>query len=259
MKKSELIENFIRVAKAEVGVRESGVNWGERVSHYLRSCNISTPSPWCAAFVRWCFGQTRGVYSLQKLWNPDQPAYCPSIYLWARQQGILHSKPERGDVFLYVENGWALHTGIVIESVAGGAQFRTVEGNTNITGSSEGDGVYERLRSTGPMYVFVRWASLVEEEPGATYALIGANGEELAKMPVKAERSYITLRDWCKAFSLPAPTWDDIAQRPMLEGKPLTVDWEVRNGITYAKVSDLLKLYGKAYRVDNEKRQVILL
>jgi hypothetical protein len=53
---------------------------------------------------------------------------------------------KKGDVFLIRKSkfDW-IHTGIVVE--VGTETFETIEGNTNSDGSSNGNGVYKRVRN----------------------------------------------------------------------------------------------------------------
>lgn len=257
---SKEIESVLDAAKREIGDREAtGNNDGPQVEVFLASCGLGEGSPWCAAFVNWCLGQGLGITERKECWDTENPAYCPSIHTWARLSGILHTSPQRGDVFLYIEDGWALHTGLVTGYDAATQRFTTIEGNTNPGGSSEGDGVYARSRPSNGCYVFVRWIDLLgahaaEEAP--SFELV-RGGTVLATMPVWANRSYIWLGDWAKAFGL-SLTWDAVAQAPRLSGNPPGVDWELRHGKAYARVSDLLKAAGVPYSVDLPGRRVLI-
>lgn len=255
MNADEVIKKVLTVAKGQIGVRERSANWGKEVAAYLASCGIALPAPWCAAFVQWAM---RGAGPAGNVWNPPNPAYCPSIHAWARQEGLLHAKPAVGDVFLYVENGWALHTGFVTAVTHGGARFSTVEGNTNLAGSSEGDGVYERSRGVTASYVFIRWADKLRQSVAPpTFDLI-VNGEKIASMPVKNGRSYIALRDWAK-FLGKEIIWDQERQRPRIGGRLLAPEIELmlRDGVSYAQINQVLQGSGLSYGVDLGARAVV--
>jgi hypothetical protein len=253
----ELINAVLAKATAEAGVREAtGRNDGAKVEAYLASVGLGKGHPWCAAFVQWALKEG-GVP--QGVWTPDNRAYCPSIYSWARLRGVLHKAPQRGDVFLYMENGWALHTGFVIEVTHNGTRFSTIEGNTNPGGSAEGDGVYERSRPHNGKYVFVRWADLLPEAAPTvkpTFAL-WVNGAKALDMEVKAGRSYVKLEDFAEALGLTL-SWDADAHKPRLGGKVVTGDVEYRSGRSWGKVNELLKGLGRAYQVDQAGRRVIV-
>lgn len=149
------IENVLAQALSQVGVREVGVNRGERVDAYLRKTGVPLGQPWCAAFVWWCFVRT--YESLEGTPPIPRTARCETLRLWAKRQGKLHSTPRRGDLFLILNaSGKATHTGFVLATAD--RLFTTVEGNTNSGGSREGDGVYKRTRTIGARTRFIRWA-----------------------------------------------------------------------------------------------------
>lgn len=162
---------------AEIGVREaSGRNDGPRVEEYLRYTHLKPGNPWCAAFVCWCLGQA-GVP------NP-RTGYCPNLFpkdkvIWSRSSASLSRpkilspaaagstfsqtsppaantsppktpnpprNPIPGDIFgiYFPEKGRIAHVGFVDQW--DGKWLITVEGNTNESGSREGDGVYRKRR-----------------------------------------------------------------------------------------------------------------
>lgn len=143
-------EKAVLVALTQDGVREQplGSNNGPKVSEYLRSVGITHADLWCMAFVYWCFQQGAGKAGTMN--TLKKTASCTELYSWAKSNGKLASTPQRGDIFL-VRGGAAgrthHHTGIVT-SVSGGT-VKTVEGNTNNDGSSNGIGVFQRSRSAG--------------------------------------------------------------------------------------------------------------
>lgn len=165
------VNDVIAVARKELGVTEVGFsNSGPRVNQYLASVGLGPGQPWCAAFVHWACDQARVPEST---WDGlTNKAYCPSIESWARSKGILHTTPERGDFMLLQmhdnEGQYSGHIGIV-EAVDNG-NVHTIEGNTSAQGSggsdSNGGGVYSRIRPV-EFCKYVRWASLVNEEPQA--------------------------------------------------------------------------------------------
>ena len=167
---SQIIEDLLRVAVAEADahVREvGGNNRGPRVEEFLAAAGGSAGDPWCLAFVCWCMGKA-GV----KGW--PQTAFCPNIWQWASDNGVLHNgqheAPQRGDVMLLMDaegRMGAFHTGIV-ESVDGG-RVNTLEGNTGDGNVADGDGVYRRNRAASSCD-FVRWADLLTSAEGATFA-----------------------------------------------------------------------------------------
>lgn len=163
------IDDTVAAARKELGVTEVNYsNSGPRVNQYLASVGLGPGHPWCAAFVHWACDQAKVPESV---WDGlANKAYCPAIESWARSKGILQTTPQRGDFMLLQmwdnDGQYSGHIGIV-EAVNGG-EIHTLEGNTSPQGSNgsddNGGGVYSRVRATTSSK-YVRWASLVKDEP----------------------------------------------------------------------------------------------
>ncbi|WP_256010290.1 CHAP domain-containing protein [Desertivirga xinjiangensis] len=137
---------------AELGVKEkTGKNDGDRVETYLRYVHLKASNPWCAAFVCWGLGQA-GIPNPGSGWSPD--LLPNSKVIWQRRRSLMKQgkTPEAGDVFgiWFPEKGRVAHVGFVDEW--SGKYLVTVEGNTNVSGGIEGDGVYRRRRMISSVY-----------------------------------------------------------------------------------------------------------
>jgi hypothetical protein len=135
-------------AISQIGVREDpiGSNRGARVEEYLASTGLGGGFFWCMAFVHFCFmkaAQDAGVA------NPF-PRTAGVLDAWNRSSGFRVTKSRAvanpnlivpGSVFILDHGNGRGHTGIVRAAVGGA--LRTVEGNTNTDGSSNGIGVFE--------------------------------------------------------------------------------------------------------------------
>ena len=134
---------------SQVGVVEAtGNNDGVQVEAYLSSAGLSKGAPWCAAFVNWCFEQN-GIPGPEK-----HPAYSPS---WFPKDRPINSPPERADVFgIYFKSlGRVAHVGFI--DSWHGTYVITVEGNTNDTGSREGNAVLKKRRLSRQIYATCDW------------------------------------------------------------------------------------------------------
>ena len=151
---------LITVCKAEAAkkVREIGKNAGPDVEKYQKSVGLSKGSPWCAAFVSWCYIDSKGLTKAPK-WCSGSAV---SLFQMARAQkaacvtpvdagfaskvkaGMIWSRAQSPEEAAGARKGaWCQgHTGIVVRVDDIG--FHTIEGNTNAAGSREGDGVYEK-------------------------------------------------------------------------------------------------------------------
>lgn len=154
---SDLLVKVIAVADSQVGVMEvpPGSNRGPQVDGYLRLVGVdpASASPWCAAFVYFCFDEackrtvpprsnpltkTAGVMEHWRAAanNPN----ATRISAQEAQDNPSLVKP--GMIFVISTGGGHGHTGLVTE-VHGGS-LTTTEGNTNTGGSREGIGVFRR-------------------------------------------------------------------------------------------------------------------
>jgi len=137
-----------------LGVREStGRNDGYPVSAFLASTGLKEGPPWCVAFVYYCFLEA-GI-------TPDiaRPAYSPDWFVdstkvvyrksWMNSDFVV--KPGMVGGFYYPSKGRIAH-GFFID-YEDKNNYYTVQGNTNIAGSREGDGVYRKIVSKKRLHV----------------------------------------------------------------------------------------------------------
>jgi LysM repeat protein len=135
---------LIRIARAEVGYKEgfSHGHWNNKEKYAGQVPGMAWVSAggyaWCAVFTSW---------AALKSGNADlfpRTASCATALDWFRKQGRYSDYPAIGAQVFYGPNG-GTHTGIVYAYDS--TYIYTVEGNTNLTGSPEGDGVYLRKRA----------------------------------------------------------------------------------------------------------------
>ncbi len=134
----------LRAAQGEIGVRETSENAGPDVDRYGRYVGFKK-IPWCAAFCSWCFGQA-GCPQPRTAWSP---ALFPA--------GRLTKTARPGMIFgIYFPKLKRIgHCGLV-ESVRDD-WIVGIEGNTNLSGSRDGDGVYRKWRHKRGIQVYARW------------------------------------------------------------------------------------------------------
>lgn len=154
---SPLRRAIIEVARSQVGVREKGgPNRGPEVDEYIRTVGLNPEDditdPWCMAFVYWCFHKASEQLGVRnpcpkkagviRAWRAvsDRKKLLPADAL-AQPQLIIP-----GDIFMVDHGHWRGHTGLVVDVKDENSQILTVEGNTNVRGSREGDGVYDKTR-----------------------------------------------------------------------------------------------------------------
>lgn len=147
------------------GVRESRANAGREIDHMLRNAGITVAAPWCAAFVQDVTDSAaRALGVVNPLDAVKLEALVQSYVNWAESEGRMFrdaSKVVPGDLvcFKFAPYTRWNHIGIVRVPPTAEGVLKTIEGNTNVAGSREGDGVYEKSRNVVKDRVcFIRWA-----------------------------------------------------------------------------------------------------
>ncbi|MDM1295285.1 peptidoglycan-binding protein [Sphingobacterium sp. N143] len=144
--KGEVRNSILRIATAEIGVREEGgENRGLRVKEYLAYVGLGGGYPWCAAFVSWCYGQA-GLPSPRTAWSP---ALFPKRRLYKPRE-ISLGAVKTADLFAIYSIGLGRihHVGLVKSYKRG--VLVTVEGNSN-------DRVESRRRPLSTVYAIANW------------------------------------------------------------------------------------------------------
>ena len=122
------------------------------IDSFLRSAHLGPGYPWCAAFVTYC----HRIHALP--FPAKAPAWSPSWFPSSRIIPSSHALP--GDVFgiYYPALKRIAHVGFIDESYHNSGNFViTVEGNTNASGSRDGDGVHRKRRSKKQIKYISRW------------------------------------------------------------------------------------------------------
>jgi hypothetical protein len=163
--KKDLVSEVIRIAKAEVGVREVGnTNCGVRVDEYKAATWLNPKKgwPWCAAFVCWVIREallssgvkqtktfkrprTAGAWDFEN-WSIDQDSTT-----WLRRKPAGDIVP--GDIVIFTFS----HIGIAVSAPHKSGNVTTVEGNTDTAGSREGGGVYLKKRNISKIRSRIRF------------------------------------------------------------------------------------------------------
>lgn len=135
---------IIKIAEAEIGVQEHLENSSPRIDTYNAYVGFKKVA-WCAAFVSWCHRQAG--------YPQPRTAWSPALFPQARITG----NPVAGSVAgIYFSDLKRIgHCGIVCR-VKNDLVY-TIEGNTNLSGGREGDGVYRRIRHVRSIHRFADW------------------------------------------------------------------------------------------------------
>lgn len=124
-------------------------------THYYGGAVSGSSYPWCCAFV-WDIFRMCGLSQL--FYDGQKTAYCPTVYNWARQKGLIVPKETAryGDIVIFDwgGDGMADHIGFV-ESY-NGVTYTTIEGNTSDSNNSNGGQVMRRTRYSGQIQAVIR-------------------------------------------------------------------------------------------------------
>lgn len=146
-------KDVIRIAKGEIGYRESGTNntkynhWLGKISGYPHN---GYGYPWCNSFTSWVYDHA-GLKA-----NKDYPrtAGCAVSVSWYKSHKRWGSKPKVGAQVMYGPGG-RTHTEIVVD--VSSSHIWTIGGNTSGSLNGQyhnGDGVYKKKisRSNSRIY-----------------------------------------------------------------------------------------------------------
>lgn len=139
-------ELILRIAQSQLDVTEAtGKNDGKEVEAYLDYTGNKKGEPWCASFVSWVYGKAG--------FSTPKTAWSPNLFPIAR----LVSDPQAADVFgiYFPKLKRIAHCGIVERNK--GNWIYSIEGNTNLAGSREGDGVFRKLRHKHTIKYYSNW------------------------------------------------------------------------------------------------------
>lgn len=143
----ELKDRALLIARTQIGVQERGKNTGPEVDAYLHAVHLPPGLPWCAAFVIWCYVAAARELGVRKV---PLPRVGKVTRLWAACIGRYGHlwPPTVGDIYCHADDPTdpesTGHCGIV--TAVRFDSFTGIEGNTNRTGSREGDSVWEHRR-----------------------------------------------------------------------------------------------------------------
>lgn len=146
---------LLLVAASQIGYREgrdsSGWNNDNAFGKWYGTNGVS----WCAQFVSWA----AFVAGIPESVIPRHQ-YTPAGWNWFVAHGRAVDSPRAGDI-LYVDGyvpgeGNRVHHVGIVEKVLSNGLIQTIEGNTNTTGSSQGNGVYRLKRTVTSKLRFAR-------------------------------------------------------------------------------------------------------
>jgi hypothetical protein len=146
-------------ARSWIGHKEIKPNWSPEIERWLASCKpaIKYPAAWCAAWLAamfrahlvdnpnsvWCPSWSTGKWRLQVVYDRSKDNWRDMKLLPGDVCTIYNARLKRDAHVFMVEKETS-------ENVY------SIEGNTNNTGSREGDGVYARVRHKSQVNKVVR-------------------------------------------------------------------------------------------------------
>lgn len=141
-----LTNKLVELARAELGVREAtDNNDGKRVEQYLACVGLKKGQPYCAAFVSFVFKQAG--------FDAPRTGWSPALFPHDRLVKVVAAGNVFGIYFPALKR--VGHCGF-IESCRGD-WLQTIEANTNVAGSRDGDGVYRKMRHIRTIHSMADW------------------------------------------------------------------------------------------------------
>ena len=139
---------------SQIGVREAtGRNDGPQICTYLRSVGLGEGYAYCSAFVHWSL-DSACIPNTVTAWSPS--AHNAKNIIWTGKKFL--KDPEPGDVgCLYYTSLRRIGHTFFYHRRINSSVYESVEANTNVEGSREGDGVYKKKRSFNATYSITRW------------------------------------------------------------------------------------------------------
>ncbi len=153
------------IASKEIGTQEvDGSNCGPRVNQYKAATNLDPELawPWCAAFICWVVREAMKAAGVNETETFHRPTTAGAWDLenWSLRQDLTTRTkrvPGRdiapGDIVIFTFS----HVGLAITKPDADGYFYTVEGNTDVAGSREGGGVFQKVRRIGQVKTRIRF------------------------------------------------------------------------------------------------------
>lgn len=140
-----IVDSITDLAESQVGYHEGRSSGGwdndQKYSREVPGLAWSNYQAWCCTFACWLFWKTGNVGLL-----PFAPtASCDVAMAGWKKSGQWSETPTVGAQVFFGHPGDAQHTGYVTRFDA--TRVWSIEGNTNATGSYQGDGVYAKTHA----------------------------------------------------------------------------------------------------------------
>lgn len=211
-------------AASFIGTKENppGSNNVQFNTHYYGGPVSGSWYPWCCAFV-WDIFRMCGLSSL--FYDGQKTAYCPTVYNWAKQKGLIVPKEtaKYGDIVLFDwgGDGVADHIGFIEDY--NGVNYTTIEGNTSVSNNSNGGEVMRRTRYASQIQAIVRpkySGSVPVAAKAEDFKATGTATAAVNNLYVRAEPGGVVLGE-------------------LMQGNRFEVDGKTSGGWTHAKVAGI--------------------
>lgn len=182
-------DRFLRVLASQIGYREgrdSDGDWNNDNAYglYFKQNRVA----WCNWYQSW--GAVAAGIPASVI---PRTGYTPTSWNWFKDRDLDGKPPVAGDLFwvygyVAAEGRSRVHHIGAVEKVLSGGRVQTIEGNTNTSGSSQGNGVYRLVRPISSKLRFARpnWPGAVvapaPKPPQQGKELTMGQYEELVKL-----------------------------------------------------------------------------
>jgi hypothetical protein len=144
---------LVKYAESYLFVREIKPNRSPEIDSMNTAVHVPLGSSWCASFVSWVFTNNY-IPNPQSAWSPNFAKQKDKI--WGKNlKNNINIKQDDVCTFYYSNLGRVGHVEIIYK--ADDKYIYTISGNTNVTGSREGDGCYRKKRELSKVYAITRY------------------------------------------------------------------------------------------------------
>ena len=191
-------------------------------THYYGGAVSGSWYPWCCAFV-WDIFRMCGLSNL--FYEGQKTAYCPTVYNWAGQKGLVVPKETAryGDIVLFDWGGDGVADHIGFVEAYNGVNYTTIEGNTSAGNDSNGGQVMRRTRYASQIQAIVRpryTGSVPTPTATETWRATGTATSSVDNLYVRAEPNGVILGE-------------------LMKGNRFEVDGKVSGSWTHVKVAGI--------------------
>ena len=142
--REEIARQLYQVYRSQIGIRENSFNAGKDIEKYQKAVDgKASKEPYFLGFIQWGANEVCKIYGVKNPLWPTERCYT----LWTNTPDkYKRTDAIFGSCFVQKMRTSSTDGHIGFNQTAGRFSWDTIEANTNVAGSREGDGVYASTR-----------------------------------------------------------------------------------------------------------------